>query len=88
VATARPYPRTRRFRFVRRSCQLAPRRRRQRSLLGRRLSRVGTTTWVANHTEGRRRVVLAAIIAGMLVLMGIINDIEDGLHDLNETSQK
>ena len=33
-------------------------------------------------------VVVAAIIAGMLVLMGIINDIEDGLHDLNETSQK
>jgi len=24
----------------------------------------------------------------MLVLMGIVNDIEDGLHDLNETSQK
>jgi hypothetical protein len=33
-------------------------------------------------------VVVAAIIAGMLVLMGIINDIEDGLHDLNETSTK
>jgi hypothetical protein len=33
-------------------------------------------------------VVVAAIIAGMLVLMGIINDIEDGLHDLNETIQK
>ena len=32
-------------------------------------------------------VVVAAIIAGMLVLMGIINDIEDGLHDLNEASQ-
>jgi hypothetical protein len=32
-------------------------------------------------------VLVAAIIAGMLVLMGIINDIEDGLHDLNETSQ-
>jgi hypothetical protein len=32
--------------------------------------------------------VLAAIIAGMLVLMGIINDIEDGLHNLNETSQQ
>jgi hypothetical protein len=33
-------------------------------------------------------LVVAAIIAGMLVLMGIINDIEDGPHDLNETSQK
>jgi hypothetical protein len=33
-------------------------------------------------------VVVAAIIAGMLVLMGIINDIENRLHDLNETSQK
>jgi hypothetical protein len=33
-------------------------------------------------------VVVAAIIAGMLVLMGIIDDIEDGPHDLNETSQK
>jgi hypothetical protein len=33
-------------------------------------------------------VVVAAIIAGMLVLMGVINDIEDGLHDLDETSQK
>ena len=33
-------------------------------------------------------VVEAAIIAGMLVLMGIINDIEDCLHDLNETSQQ
>jgi hypothetical protein len=33
-------------------------------------------------------VVVAAIIAGMLVLMGIINDIEDGLHDLDETSQQ
>jgi hypothetical protein len=33
-------------------------------------------------------VLVAAIIAGMLVLMGIINDIEDGPHDLNETSQK
>jgi hypothetical protein len=32
--------------------------------------------------------IVAAIIAGMLVLMGIINDIEDGPHDLNETSQK
>jgi hypothetical protein len=32
--------------------------------------------------------VLAAIIAGMLVLMGIINDIEDGLHNLEETSQQ
>jgi hypothetical protein len=39
-------------------------------------------------TEGRRRVLVAAIIAGMLVLMGIINDIEDGPYDLNETSQK
>jgi hypothetical protein len=34
------------------------------------------------------RVLIAAIIAGMLVLMGIINDIEDGLHDLDETSQQ
>jgi len=33
-------------------------------------------------------VVVAAIIASMLVLVGTINDIEDGLHDLNETSQK
>jgi hypothetical protein len=33
-------------------------------------------------------VLVAAIIAGMLVLMGIINYIEDGPHDLNETSQK
>jgi hypothetical protein len=33
-------------------------------------------------------VVVAAIIAGMLVLMGIIFDIEDGLHDLDETSQQ
>lgn len=33
-------------------------------------------------------VLVAAIIAGMLVLMGIVNDIEDGPHDLNETSQK
>jgi hypothetical protein len=33
-------------------------------------------------------VVVAAIIAGMLVLMGIIHDIEDGVHDLNETSQQ
>jgi hypothetical protein len=32
--------------------------------------------------------VLAAIIAGMLVLMGIFNDIEAGLHDLDETSQQ
>jgi hypothetical protein len=32
--------------------------------------------------------VVAAIIAGMLVLMGIINDIESSLHDLDETSQK
>jgi hypothetical protein len=31
---------------------------------------------------------VAAIMAGMLVLMGIINDIEDGVHDSNETSQK
>ena len=65
-----------------------PRRRHQRSLLGRRLSRVGTAAWFANDTEGPRRAVLAAIIAGMLVLMGIINDIEDGPHDLNETSQQ
>jgi hypothetical protein len=35
-----------------------------------------------------RVVAVAAIIVGMFVLMGIINDIEDGLHDLNETSQK
>jgi hypothetical protein len=33
-------------------------------------------------------VVVAAIIAGMLVLMGIVNDIEDGVHGLNETSQQ
>ena len=33
-------------------------------------------------------VEVAAIIAGMLVLMGIIDDIGTGLHDLNETSQK
>jgi hypothetical protein len=33
-------------------------------------------------------VVVAVIIAGMLVLMGIIHDIEDGVHDLNETSQQ
>jgi hypothetical protein len=33
-------------------------------------------------------VLVAAIIAGMLVLMGIINDIDDGVHDLNETSQQ
>jgi hypothetical protein len=33
-------------------------------------------------------VLVAAIIAGVLVLMGIINDIEDGLHDLDETSQQ
>jgi hypothetical protein len=33
-------------------------------------------------------VVVAAIIAGMFVLMGIINDVENGLHDLNESSQK
>jgi hypothetical protein len=32
--------------------------------------------------------VVAAIIAGMLVLLGIINDIEDGVHDLDETGQK
>jgi len=32
--------------------------------------------------------MLAAIIAGMLVLMGIINDIEYGLHDLDETRQQ
>jgi hypothetical protein len=32
--------------------------------------------------------VVAAIIAGMFVLMGIINVIEDGLHDFNEASQK
>jgi hypothetical protein len=58
------------------------------SLLGRRFSGVGTTAWVANHTEGPRRGCSSAIIAGMLVLMGVINAIEDGLHDLNETSQK
>jgi hypothetical protein len=46
------------------------------------------TSWVANHTEGRRRVVVAAIIAGVLVLTEMINDVEDGLHDLNESSQK
>lgn len=33
-------------------------------------------------------VLVAATIAGMLVLMGIVNDTEDGVHDLNETSQK
>jgi hypothetical protein len=33
-------------------------------------------------------VAVAAIIAGVLVLMEMINDIEDGLHDLNESSQK
>jgi hypothetical protein len=60
----------------------------QRSLLGRRPSGLGTAAWVANDTEGPRRAVLAAIIAGMLVLMGIIHDIEDGLHDLDETSQQ
>jgi hypothetical protein len=32
--------------------------------------------------------VVAAIIAGMFVSMGIINAIEDGLHDFNEASQK
>jgi hypothetical protein len=32
--------------------------------------------------------VLAANIAGMLVSMGTVNDIEDGLHDLNETSRQ
>jgi hypothetical protein len=48
----------------------------------------GTAAWFANDTEGPRRAVVAAIIAGMLVLMGIINDIEDGLHDLDETSQQ
>jgi hypothetical protein len=36
----------------------------------------------------RRHALVAAIIAGMLVLMGIINDIKDGLHDLDETSQQ
>jgi hypothetical protein len=36
----------------------------------------------------RIAVVVAAIIAGMFVLMEIMNDIEDGLHDLNGTSQK
>jgi hypothetical protein len=65
-----------------------PRRRHQRSLLGRRLSRVGTTAWVANHTKGRRRVLVAAIIAGMFVLMEIISDIDDGLHDLDETGEQ
>jgi hypothetical protein len=65
-----------------------PRRHHQRSLLGRRLSRVGTTAWVANHTKGRRRVLVAAIIAGMLALTETISDTEDGLHDLNETSQQ
>jgi hypothetical protein len=33
-------------------------------------------------------VLIAAIIAGMLVLIAIINDIEDRPHDLNETNQK
>jgi hypothetical protein len=33
-------------------------------------------------------VLVAAIIGGMLVLMGIINAIEDGLRDLDETSQQ
>jgi hypothetical protein len=33
-------------------------------------------------------VVVAAIIAGVLVLTEMINDVEDGLHDLNESSQK
>jgi hypothetical protein len=32
--------------------------------------------------------VLAEIIAGMLVLTGTTNDIEDGLHDLDEASQQ
>jgi hypothetical protein len=32
--------------------------------------------------------VVAAIIAGMLVLMGIVHDIEDGVHDVDEASQK
>jgi len=60
----------------------------QRSPLGRRLSRVGTTAGLPITRKVRVGVVVAAIIAGMLVLMGIINDIETGLHDLNQTSQK
>jgi hypothetical protein len=57
-------------------------------LLGRRLSRVGATAWLPITRKVGVGVLVAAIIAGMLVLMGIINDIEDGPHDLNETSQK
>jgi hypothetical protein len=48
----------------------------------------GQAESIANQSEGQRRVVLAANIAGMLVLMGTVNDIEDGLHDLNETSRQ